>query len=47
MSNLEALIRVYVELVILWSKNSGGDNLYRVNTALRFFEKLIRKELEK
>jgi len=44
---LEILVKAYVELSVLWSRTTPGENCARLWKSIQFLEKLIRKELEK
>lgn len=47
MSNVEALLKAYVELSLMWSKTGIGDTPSRYWASCHFLEKQIKKELEK
>lgn len=47
MSNLDALLRAYIELTKLWEQASPGSNKERVWRSCKFLEQLIKKELGK
>lgn len=47
MSNLEVLVKAYVELSILWSKQHTPESHSRFWESCRFLEKQIRKEMDR
>lgn len=44
-TRLEALLKAYVELSILWSKASSGETHSRFWASCRFLEMMIKKEV--
>lgn len=47
MSNLEALLKAYVEITVLWSKAPVGENCTRLWRSAEFLQKLIKLEASK